>query len=58
MSTPNKPKLDIKVSRKIYKAVSDILRTYRPTASNENLSKISSDKYLSVANDNRLSFNT
>ena len=57
MSTPNKPKTDIKVPRNIYKAASDILRTNRPTGSYESLSEISSDKYLGVILDNRLSFN-
>ena len=58
MLTPNKPKSDIKVPRKTYKAAADILRTNRPTGSYESLCEISSDKYLGVILDNRLSFNS
>ena len=57
MSTPNKPKSDIKVPRNTHKAASNILRTIRPTGSYESLSEISSDKYLGIILDNKLSFN-
>ena len=57
MSTPNKPKSDLKVPRNTYKAASNILRTIRPTGSYESLSEISSDKYLGIILDNKLSFN-
>ena len=57
MLTPNKSKSDMKVPRNTYKAASNILRTIRPTGSYESLSEISSDKYLGIILDNKLSFN-